>query len=141
MNRKSTDVPRSSIGWRVFPALTVIAVGVLFLLGNLGFDLDFPYHGNWWAWFILLAALEPLQRAFEIYRTRGRLDAEAVRHLTGAAFIVLVAVMFLQGLDWETWWPLFVILGGVCMLVRRPYRNRRRNACWPGNDTTAAPNR
>jgi membrane protein implicated in regulation of membrane protease activity len=41
-----------------------------------------------------------------------------------AGAIILVAVMFLLGLDWQVWWPLFVILGGLSTLVRKPYRSR-----------------
>lgn len=125
------------IEWRIFPAVIIIAVGVLFLLGNLGFDLGFLFHGNWWALFILLGAIAPLGRAYEIYRERGRFDAEAAYSTLAGAAVVLVACMFLLGLDWGVWWPLFVILGGLFTLVRRP-RDRYRQAAPRQPDGDAA---
>ena len=35
--------------WRIFPAIAIIAIGVLFLANNLGYTLAFLDHGNWWA--------------------------------------------------------------------------------------------
>ncbi len=117
-----------ALRWRLFPALAIIAVGVLFLLGNLGYNIALLQYDNWWAVIILLAALAPLTRAWEIYRARGRADAEVAHSLLTAGAIVLVAVMFLANLDWGVWWPLFVILGGLYTLVpyRRRYRDRYR---------------
>jgi hypothetical protein len=127
-------------GWRVFPAIAIVAIGVLFLLSNLGYPIDFLTHGNWWAVIILLAALAPLSRAIEIYRARGRFDAEAAHSLLGATAIVLVGVMFLLDLDWGVWWPLFVILGGLFTLVPRHRRSRDRG--WRrGDEDDASINR
>ncbi|MGH8147653.1 MAG: LiaF transmembrane domain-containing protein [Rhodanobacteraceae bacterium] len=118
--------------WRIFPAVAIIAVGVLFLLNNLGYRFDFFFHGNWWALFVLFAAAAPLTRAYEAYRARGRIDAEVGYYLLAASAVVLVAVMFLAGLDWGTWWPLFVILGGLFTLV--PHRRRRRDRYYRYDD-------
>lgn len=136
-----TDRPNPvsrSFEWRLFPALAVIAIGVLFLLGNLGYRLDFLYHGNWWAWFVLLAALAPLSRAYELIRANGRLDAEAARSLVSAAFIVLIAALFLLDLDWGVWWPLFVIVAGCGMLVRRAYPRCGDDRRWQQDRNDAA---
>lgn len=116
---------RPSLEWRIFPAAVIVGVGVLFLLNNLGYSIDFLTNGNWWALFILIAAAAPLSRAWEVYRAHGRLDAEAGYYLLVAACVVVVAVMFLMGLDWGIWWPLFVILGGLFTLVHRPHHRRR----------------
>lgn len=115
----------SSHRWRVFPAIAIIAIGVLFLANNLGYNLAFLDRGNWWALIILLAAFAPLVRAYEVYRARGRIDVEASHSLLSAAGIVLVGVLFLFELDWGTWWPLFVILGGLFTLV--PHHRRCRD--------------
>lgn len=139
-----TDPTRSesrAFEWRLFPAVAVIAIGVLFLLGNLGYRLDFLYHGNWWAWFILLAALAPLTRAHELIRANGKLDAEAARNLVSAGFIVLVAALFLLNLDWGVWWPLFVILAGCGMLVRRGYPRCGSDRRWQHDRDDAATDR
>lgn len=110
--------PARSYDYRLFPALFVIAIGVLFLLRNLGYGFDFFEFHNWWAWLILAAALAPLTRAYESYRASGKFDGMVAHHLFVAGAIIVVAVLFLLDLDWGRWWPLFVILGGLGMLAR-----------------------
>src|SRR5690242_7291799 len=107
-----------SYEYRLFPALFVIALGVLFLLRNLGYAFDFFEFHNWWAWLILVAAVAPLTRAVELYRVSGHVDGMVAHHLFVAGAIIVVAVLFLLDLDWGRWWPLFVILGGLSMLAR-----------------------
>lgn len=136
MTTDPANTPARHDQWRIFPAAAIIVIGVLFLAGNLGYRLDFLYFHNWWAWIILLAALAPLSRAYESYRASGNLDGCTIRHLTGAAFMVLVAGMFLLDLDWAVWWPLFVILAGVAMLVRRPYFRYRPHGRSADDDAT-----
>ncbi|HET9834818.1 MAG TPA: hypothetical protein VFP88_00520 [Rhodanobacteraceae bacterium] len=116
--------PARSYDYRLFPALFVIALGVLFLLRNLGYGFDFFEFHNWWAWLILVAAVAPLSRAIELYRASGRVDGLVIHHLFVAGAVATVAVLFLLDLDWGRWWPLFVILGGLSMLARgdRPRR-------------------
>ena len=132
MTTEPSHSPRRHYEWRIFPAVGIIAVGVLFLLGNLGYNFGFFYHGNWWAWFILIGALAPLTRAYEVYQARGKIDGDVVHFLLAAGAVTLVAVMFLLNLDWAVWWPLFLILGGLFTLVRRPYgrRHRYRGSDW-----------
>jgi hypothetical protein len=120
-----SNPPASALRWRLFPAVAIIAIGVLFLINNLGYNLAWLNHGNWWAVIILLAAFAPLTRAWEVYQARGRMDAEVTYCLLSAGAVVLVACMFLFDLDWGVWWPLFVILGGLYTLV--PHRHRRRD--------------
>lgn len=129
---KTTD----GIQWRIVPAGIIIGIGVLFLLNNLGYPLGFFFHGNWWAAFILLGAIPPFTRACELFRSRGSLDAEGAHSILSGTAVVLVAVMFLAGLDWMTWWPLFVILGGLFTLVRRPRRRCGDDRRWQQDDAT-----
>ncbi len=103
---------------RLFPALFVIALGVLFLLRNLGVGFDFFQFHNWWAWLILVAAIAPLTRAVELYRASGKFDGNVVRHLLTAAMIATLAAVFLLDLYWQVWWPVFIIPAGVFMLLR-----------------------
>ena len=135
--------PKHYYKYRLFPAVAVISVGVIFLMNNLGVKIPFLDSSNWWAWLILIAALGPLTRAYEVFRARGKVDAEAVYSLLVAGAIILVAVIFLLGLDWDVWWPLFVILGGLFTLVRKPYRSRywhrRRRGCDDTGDATFRP--
>jgi len=114
----------SAFRWRLFPAVAIVAIGLLFLANNLGYNLAWFDHGNGWAVIILLAAFAPLTRAGEVYRARGRMDAEVAYFLLSAGAVALVACMFLLNLDWGVWWPLFVILGGLYTLV--PHRRHCR---------------
>lgn len=111
-------------GHRIIPALLVVAMGVVFLCGNLGVRIPFFNQANWWAWFILVGATWPLSRAWERYRAVGSVDAAVVHSLLNALAVVTVAIFFILGLSWAMWWPLFVIYGGLCMLVRDPRRRR-----------------
>jgi small-conductance mechanosensitive channel len=108
---------------RVIPALLVIAIGIFFLLGNLGVDFALFDHANWWAWFILTGAVWPLFDAVDRYRSTRAVDGEVLRSLLTAAVIVMVALMFILELSWQRWWPLFVIYGGLWMLVGSPRTN------------------
>lgn len=102
--------------WRLFPAMIVIGLGVLFLLRNLGISIPFLDTPNWWAWIVLLASIAPLARALELWRRSGRVDGTVVHHLFVGLAIITVAVLFLLDLSWQTWWPAFMILGGIAML-------------------------
>ncbi len=138
MQTKSSDsTPR--LEYRIFPALIVIAIGVIFLLRNLGVEIPFLEGSNWWAWFILVGAVAPLSRAYETWQARGRVDADVIYPLLMGVAVALVAVMFLLGLEWRVWWPLFVILGGLISLVRGPSHrrsgHRRRHASQDADDT------
>ncbi|MGN6314144.1 MAG: LiaF transmembrane domain-containing protein [Rhodanobacteraceae bacterium] len=110
--------PARNYEYRLFPALFVIALGVLFLLRNLDIGFDFFEFHNWWAWLILAAAIAPLTRAVELYRTGGKLDGAVIHYLFVAGAVIIMAVLFLLDLDWGRWWPLFVIMGGLSMLAR-----------------------
>lgn len=115
---------------RVIPALLVIAIGVFFLLDNLAINLPFFDIENWWAWIILFAAALPLTDAVSRYRSVGTFDREVAHSLLSATAIVMVALMFILELSWHQWWPVFVIYGGLCMLIRGPRNRTDRDAKW-----------
>jgi len=102
---------------RILVGVIVVLIGVLFLLRNLGFDIDLPIPRNWWALFILIPAILAFVNAYERIKRIGRLDAESGGQLTGGIAMTLVAVMFLAELSFRVWWPLFVILGGLAILL------------------------
>lgn len=114
---------KSQGGWVM--GIVVIALGVLFLLHNLGLHLAFLEFNNWWAVLILLCAIGPLSLAYRQYRASERIDANIAYYLTSAAAILSVGFIFLLDLRWDRWWPLFVIYGGLWMLVRRTYPRMR----------------
>lgn len=98
--------------------LAVVVIGGLLLARNLGFELFFLDFHNWWAFFILLAAIGPLQQAFSFYRKEG-LGAAVVNSLVSAGAIIVIALMFLLDMSFGTWWPIFVIIGGLYMMTSR----------------------
>src|SRR6188768_280821 len=57
--------------------MAIVVIGGLLLARNLGFELFFLDFHNWWAFFILLAALGPLQQAISFYRREGLSSAVA----------------------------------------------------------------
>jgi hypothetical protein len=137
MTTDPANTPSRPMQWRIFPAIAIIAIGLLFLADNLGYELAFLDRGNWWAVIILLAAFAPLTHAYERYRSSGRIDAEVMYSMLSAAAVVLVGVLFLFGLDWSTWWPLFVILGGLFTLVPHHHRHRRDRYGYDGQKDDA----
>ncbi|GAB3792318.1 hypothetical protein GCM10028797_32390 [Dyella agri] len=112
-------------GHRIIPALLVVGVGLIFLCGNLGVQLRFLNWANWWAWFMLIGAAWPISEAWDRYRAVGTVDGLVAQSLLNALGIVMVATIFILDLSWGTWWPLFVIYGGLCMLVHGPRRRDR----------------
>ncbi|MDX1415048.1 MAG: hypothetical protein R3293_12705 [Candidatus Promineifilaceae bacterium] len=98
-------------GW--IAGVAIIAVGVVFLVSNLtGF-----YLNNWWALFILIPGLYSFVKAWNIRKEAGHWSKSARGSLIGGLAITLVAVIFLFGLDWGRIWPLFLILGGIAILL------------------------
>ncbi len=113
----NTRLSRGNGTGRVFTGLAIIVVGLVFLADNFGIRLPLFAWQNWWALFIIVGAAAPLDRALQRYRNVGTLDAQVVNSLLSALAIVMVALMFLLDLSFGRWWPLFLILGGLHMLV------------------------
>lgn len=104
--------------------LVIILMGLAYLLHNLGVVSPFINYENWWALFVLAAAIWPLAEAYDSYRDSGRFDGRVQHSLLSAAGIVLVAAFFLLHLDWGVWWPLFMILGGLWVFVSDHKRDK-----------------
>lgn len=119
----TTTSPRAS---RIIPGMLAIAMGVIFLCGNFGVEIPWLNWANWWAWFILAGAAWPLSEAWDRYYVVGKVDGVVAHSLLSALAIVMVAVIFILGLSWARWWPLFVIYGGLTMLVHGPRQRRGR---------------
>jgi len=100
--------------------LVIIAIGVYLLLHNFGVVFPFPFlfMHNWWALFILIAAVGPVVQALHTYRRSGRFDADVARPALTALIIITISLMFLLDVRWNRWWPVFVIYGGLWILVR-----------------------
>ncbi len=113
------DKGNSRRGWRsgMATGLVVVVVGILFLLDNLGVRLPFRGLHNWWALFILIPVVALLTEAGVRYRRVSRIDRAVLHLLLSAVAPMLVASFFLLDLDWATWWPLFVIYGGLWAML------------------------
>ena len=98
--------------------LAVAVIGGLLLARNLGVELFFLNFHNWWAFFILLAAIGPLQQAVSAYRREG-MGVAVVNSLISAGAIIFISLLFLLDLSFWTWWPIFVIIGGLYMMTSR----------------------
>ncbi len=96
--------------------VVLIGVGLFFLLGNV---FSVSLAGNWWAIFILIPAFYNLQRAWRIYQRDGQLSDKAHSSLIGGLLIGAVALIFLFGLSFGDWWPLFLIIVGLGALLKR----------------------
>lgn len=112
--KESSNKVESSSNWAL--GLAIIIIGGLLLAKNLGFDWAFLYFQHWWALFILLAAIPPLQSAFNNYRKSGWSSAVA-NSLISAGAIVILALLFLLNLSLWTWWPVFIIVAGLMVMA------------------------
>ncbi|MCB0116605.1 MAG: hypothetical protein R2873_23815 [Caldilineaceae bacterium] len=99
-------------GW--IGGVVLIALGVIFLMQNFGiYSLD-----NWWALFILIPAISAFGAAWNIYRNNG---GQVTPALTGSlvtgVILTLLSLSFLFGLNFGLIWPVFLILGGLSILL------------------------
>lgn len=112
-----TKKPRPVLGnWPL--GLAIILIGGVLLARNLGIKLFFLELDNWWAFFILIAAVGPLQQAYVAYRREG-FGPSVANSLVSAACIIFIALIFLLNLSLAVWWPVFVIVGGVYVMTNR----------------------
>jgi hypothetical protein len=109
---------KSRIG-AVAAGLVVVLIGLVFLADNFGIDFRFFGWHNWWALFILVGAASPAGRAIDRYRSVGTIDAQVAHSTISALAVVAVAMIFLLGASFGQWWPIFLVIGGLSMLVSR----------------------
>jgi len=96
--------------------LVLIALGVIFLLRNMGLNL--PILRNWWALFILIPAVSSLAQAWRSYQASGgHFGGHVSGQFVGGLVLLLVAATFLLGWSWAVIWPVFLILAGVGALL------------------------
>lgn len=103
--------------YRLALGVVVIIIGLLLLARQHNIQLDFLYFHNWWALFILIPAVAMSARVVTRVRRLGRFDAEAAGTTIGALSTGLVAILFLADLNFDKWWPVFVVFGGLAILI------------------------
>lgn len=113
----TSSTPKDTPGnWTL--GLSVAVIGGLLLAKNLGVDFFLLDFHNWWAFFILLAAIGPLQLTYRCYQREG-FTAATLNALVTASSIIVIALIFLLDLSFGTWWPVFIIIGGLYMMTSR----------------------
>ncbi|SRR5690606_18182359 len=110
---KQATQGRGRDGW--IAGIVLIVVGTLFLFSNV---FDMRLINNWWAIFILIPAFIKLNCAWQEYRQAGTWTDGARRALVGGALIGAVALIFLLGLSWGTFWPVLLVIFGLGILLR-----------------------
>ena len=133
------DLPRDN-GWNSTPrlenivaGLAIAAIGLAFLARNLGFHWHLFGLHHAWALFVLVGAVAPARRAIVRWVACGRIDAKVLRPALDASVVASIALMFLLDVSFATWWPVFVVIGGLYAMVPSPTRHMRRRAeGWQG---------
>ena len=82
-------------------------------------EMGIPFLANWWALFILIPACWAFVAAWESYQNNGRLTRGGAGSLVGGALLTLLALVFLFNLDFDLFWPLLLIAGGVLWISTR----------------------
>jgi hypothetical protein len=115
---ETTNEKRVS-GGRLVTGIFLLVIGVLFLAGNLGFDVP---ERVWSYWPILVLGLGVAKLV-----TSDGSDG------TGGGYWLIVvgiwgcaSVFHWFGLNWGTSWPIFIIAAGLLMATGLSGRGRRR---------------
>lgn len=106
----------------------LIAVGALLLAVNLGVSLP---HGVWNYWPFLLIVMGAAKM---IFTRDGAICGDGLWLLLGGLY-GWISIWHVWGLTWGTAWPIFVIAGGLSVLLK-PVLDRRAPR---GGDQPAGP--
>lgn len=102
--------------WRaspgLIPAIVIIGIGVLLLLGNL----HIVYVENWWRYWPVLIIAAGLAKILEANHQGGRVFGGVI---AGVGGLFLLNNLNLLDLTWDAFWPAVLIGVGVLMLVNR----------------------
>ena len=109
--------------WPAIPlaGIIVVAVGLIFLLGNFGFQIPLPQR--WWALFVLVPAAGALVTAARFFRQDGGFTSRVAGSATGGVLLLAVALILFLNLSWAMFWPVLVIIVGLG-IIARGYRPR-----------------
>jgi hypothetical protein len=112
--REARQARRHSGSYSWAAGAILILLGLIFLFQNFG-ALRLT---NWWALFILIPAIASFANAWNVYQDNGgRLSAAARGSLIGGFVLVLITAAFLFSLNVGIYWPIFLVLGGLALLV------------------------
>lgn len=99
----------ASGGKRAIIGILLVIVGAIFLLDNLGFDIDIPRHFFRWPMiFVIIGLVNLLSRNLR----------------TGFIFLAMGGIFYLQYfnlVDLRTFWPAILIIIGLSFIFRKKY--------------------
>jgi len=102
-------------GYNWVGGIILILLGGIFLLQNTGMIDRFD---NWWALFILIPAIGSFATAWNLYRSEGnQLTGAALGSVIGGVVLTTIAGAFLFGWGIGNLWPVFLIIGGLSILL------------------------
>ena len=113
--RQARRAAMGPVGRWPIGGLVIVAIGVIFLLGNFGMQLP----ARWWAILLLVPAAGMLVAAIRFYRVDNTLGGRAMGPLIGGLFMLGLALAVFFGLNWSFFWPLVLIVVGVAIVSRR----------------------
>lgn len=122
---------------RVWAGVVLILVGALFFVDRLGWDLGWawrPTFGRMWPVLLIVAGLAQLASAGRDTVVTDKLGQE-VRTYRGRSFpglwwLFIGVIMLLDQNGWlrlDQSWPLFIVAGGLSMLLNQRRHIRRGN--------------
>ncbi len=102
-------------GYNWAGGIILIVLGGIFLLQNMGLLGTFD---NWWALFILIPAIGSFASAWHLYQRAGnQWTGAATGAVIGGLVLTTIAGAFLFGWNIGQLWPLFLIIGGLSILL------------------------
>jgi hypothetical protein len=114
----ATERQPGSLSGPVIGGIALVVIGGIMLLQTMGITHRFNFDFNWWALFMLIPLLSIANNAWQTYQTNGERLTREVRSkfvLVAVLSVVFAALMF--DLDWSRLWPVFLILGGLGILL------------------------
>jgi len=97
--------------------IALIVIGGLFLLDT--FNVTPIHFYNWWAIFILVPGINSLIQAVRRFQEAGQINNRVQRAGFRGLLLSLIALTFFINLDWGIMFALFLIGGGIYLLLRQ----------------------
>lgn len=97
--------------------IALIVIGALFLLDT--FNIIPIHFYNWWAIFILVPGINSLIQAVTHFQETGSINNRVQRAGFRGLLLSLIALTFFLNLDWGIMFALFLIGGGIYLLLRK----------------------
>jgi hypothetical protein len=104
----------------IVTGIIIIIIGVIFLFQNL-YVIELGHQ--WWALFFLI----PISfMVSDIWRRRqnnqSKIPASARGSFTGIIVLSVLMFTFLLELDWGIIWPVFIIIGGLSLILNYSWK-------------------